>query len=126
MQTLTAAMTVNAILYANPADAPAPYSWEPAHPALATLAWEDERTDVHAIAGGQHGVSPDGLGRYAFTCVCGFETAECASPLDASAAIISHALNTCADCGGPKPSVIAFGPAAGQMDTFPRCSGCAI
>ncbi|MFD8866041.1 hypothetical protein ACFV1F_16980 [Streptomyces sp. NPDC059590] len=121
MQTLTTAMTVNAILYANPADAPAPYSWEPAHPALATLAWEDERTDVHAVIGGQYG-----LARYAFTCACGFETPECTNVLDASAAIISHALNSCADCGGPKPSVIAFGPAAGQMQTFPRCSRCAL
>lgn len=121
MQTLTATMTVNAILYANPADAPAPDSWEPAHPALATFYWGDERTDVHAVVGVQRGA-----GRDAFTCACGYTTPECASVLDASAAIISHALNTCADCGGPKPSVIAFGPAAGQMDTFPRCSPCAI
>jgi mono/diheme cytochrome c family protein len=64
--TALAVAAVNEIIYANPAAAHAPYDWEPTHPALATLAWEDERTDVHAVIGGQHGI-----GRYAFTCaVC--------------------------------------------------------
>lgn len=123
MQTLTApiASAANAVIYGNPADAPAPHYWEPQHPALAVLQWECERTDIHGVSGGTLA-----LGRYSFRCACGFETPQCATVLDASASIITHALNTCADCGGPKPSRIAVGPAAGQMDTFPRCSGCAF
>lgn len=113
----TTAATVNAIIYANPADAPTPAIWEPTHPALAALAWEDERTDVHAVIGGQLG-----LARYAFSCACGYETPECTSLLDASAAIISHALHTCAVCHGPNPATDMHG----QMDVFPRCSGCAF
>ncbi|MFE6634678.1 hypothetical protein ACFVFT_14925 [Streptomyces tendae] len=119
---MTAIATANEIIYANPADAPSPYTWEPVHPALATLAWEDERTDVHAVIGGQHGTGLDGVGRYAFTCACGHKTPECASVLDASAAIISHALHTCAVCHGPNPAT----DLRGQMDVFPRCSHCAF
>lgn len=99
-----------------------PYTWEPVHPTLAVLAWEDTRTDVHGVVGGQVGRHPNGPGRYSFTCACGFDTGELPSALDASAEIILHAMTTCATCQGKKPSHVAFGPCAGQLDTFPRCS----
>ncbi|MFF3359504.1 hypothetical protein ACFYWN_44670 [Streptomyces sp. NPDC002917] len=50
------------------------------------------------MAGGQ-------LGRDAtdFDWACGWTSPERATILDASAAITSHALNTCANCRGEKP-----------------------
>lgn len=92
-----------------------------AHPALATLAWDDDHTDIHAIAV----ISTVGGGQASFTCACGYETAV-AARTDAHVELIEHALTTCANCGGPKPSTVAFGPKAGAMDTFPRCSACAL
>jgi hypothetical protein len=59
----------------------------PTHPALTVLAWEDERTDVHAVACRTH---CDGV---SYLCACGFETKRRATDLDASADLISHALD---------------------------------
>ena len=101
---------------------PRPYNWEPQHPTLVVLDWECELTDIHGVAGGQHGVDIHGRGSYSFDCACGWTGPKCATILDASAAIISHALNTCAACGGPKPAASYDG----RMDVFPRCSSCAF
>jgi hypothetical protein len=86
----------------------------PVHPALASLEWEDERTDVHGIGCSTHGSRNDQT-FVTYTCACGFETGQCPSELDAAADLISHALTTCACCHGPK-----------HPDNFPRCSSCAF
>jgi hypothetical protein len=69
---------------------------------------------VHSAAGRTSGRNREGL-FVQYQCACGSETAQCATDLDASAGLISHALSTCADCGVDKP-----------RDTFPRCSACAF
>jgi len=89
--------------------------WFPQHPALARLLWTDERTDIHGAEGG----NTDGT---MWRCACGWDTGECGSVLNATAALISHALHTCARCGGPKPAT----DMDGRMDVFPRCSRCAF
>jgi hypothetical protein len=91
-----------------------PLAWMPSHPALTVLAYEDERADVHSAAVRTCGRNDEGL-FVQYQCACGFETAQRATDLDASADLISHALSTCADCGADKP-----------RDTFPRCSACAF
>ena len=87
----------------------------PIHPALASLEYEDERTDVHGIGSACHGWSAQNERIVTYTCTCGVTTPECATMFDATCALISHALRTCAQCGDEKPS-----------DNFPRCSGCAF
>jgi hypothetical protein len=85
-------------------------AWLPNHPALAVLPWETEVTDVHGVAVMASG--PDGV---MYGCYCGHDTDRYPTVLDACAALISHALKTCAACHGPKPA-----------DNFPRCSPCAF
>jgi hypothetical protein len=86
----------------------------PVHPALASLEWEDERTDVHGIGCRTQGSRNDQT-FVTYTCACGFETDQRPSELDAAADLISHALHTCAQCHGEKAA-----------DNFPRCSNCAF
>lgn len=112
MRTVTATEIVYGAAYT-----PHPYSWEPQHPALAIVQWECERTDIHGVIGGQFA-----LGLRSFDCACGWKGPECSTEFDAAAAIISHALNNCAACGGEKPATTVDG----RMDAFPRCSRCAF
>lgn len=111
-----AAPALTATALANGFDyAPRPYDWEPQHPALAVLDWEDERTNLHGVTGGQSGPGTSGLGAYSFSCACGWTGDEQRTVLDASAAIISHAVHTCATCAEPKVNPIG-----------PYCTRCEI
>lgn len=107
---LTATALANGFAYA-----PKPYTWEPQHSALAVLAWEDERTNLHGVTGGQSGLNASGLGAYSFSCACGWTGIEQRTVLDASAAIISHAVHTCATCYGTKTATVS-----------PLCTDCEI
>jgi hypothetical protein len=93
----------------------------PIHPALAILAWEDNRTDVHGVACSTMGrYTDDGLVLHHFDCHCGFETDKHETKDAATAELVEHALTTCAACQGPKPTGLPIG------DNFPRCSNCAF
>ncbi len=77
----------------------------PTHPALTRIGWDDDRTDVHGVTSATYQ-----SGTVTYTCACGHRTGP-GTDFDATAALISHALHSCADCHGPKPA-----------DRFPRCS----